>query len=278
MYDPFITAINTQKTTVEWIGAVSQNLGNVYTPGYREVRSTFADFVNGVRMSEIPRSDDQGKAVPGRAPTNLYCEGKGFFAVRKGSGQLMFTRLGDFKFDANGTYVNEQGYKVQGYMLGEDGKILNTGGVENGGNPNSPSHSAGGPGHIPTTEINLWVDPSNGKFFGKYDEYKIKSDGTLVGIGDQGKTVTPLYKVALVNFVNPGGLAMPEDQMFIPTKVSGEPVEGTGEVRSGLLESSNTNLKEQVNFLQQAKLQMNVVNKLITTNKNLLEEAMRLIQ
>ena len=99
----------------------------------------------------------------------------------------------------------------------------------------------------------------------------------MIPVG-KGKVTTPLYKVALVNFVNPGGLAMPEDQMFTPTEVSGEPVEGTGEIRSGLLEKSNVNLKEQVNFLQQAKLQMNVVNKLITTNKNLLEEAMRLIQ
>lgn len=278
MQDPFITAINTQKVTMEWFSVVSQNLGNIYTPGYREVRATFSDFLNGVRLNEIPRKDKQGKAIPGRAPTNLFVEGKGYFVIRKDDGQLMFTRLGDFKFDAEGNYVNEKGYRVQGYLLGEDGQVINTGDSMNSPSAHNPSHSQGGPGHIPTTDINLWVDPANGKFFGKYDEYKIKSDGTVVGLAEKGKKVVPLFKVALVNFVNPGGLAMPEDQMFTPTAVSGEPVAGSGEIRSGLLEKSNVGMREQVNYLQQAKLQMDVVNKLVSTNKNLLEEAMRLIQ
>ena len=30
---------------------------------------------------------------------------------------------------------------------------------------------------IPTTNIKLWIDPNNGKFLGKYDEYEIKKDG-----------------------------------------------------------------------------------------------------
>lgn len=278
MYDPFITALNTQKAALAWYQTLSKNLGNIYTPGYREVKSTFSDFVNGVQYSEIPVSDEQGKSVPGRAPTNLFIEGKGYFAVRKTDGTLLFTRLGDFKFNDEGTLVNEAGYKVQGYLLGEDGKVINTGGSEGSPSANNPGHSAGGPGHIPTTELNLWVDPSNGKFFGKYDEYKVRSDGTLVGLADKGKTSVPLYKVALVNFVNPGGLAQPEDQMFAPTAISGEPVEGVGEIRSGLLERSNVGMRENVSFLQQAKLQLDVTAKLISTNKTLLEESLRLIQ
>lgn len=278
MQDPFISAINTQKATYGWFNMISQNLGNLYTPGYREVRGTFADFVNGVQMTDIPRSDDQGRSVPGRAPTNLFIEGKGFFVVRNTDDKLRFTRLGDFKFNNDGTLVNELGSKVQGYLLGEDGKLVNTGDSTAGPSPNNPTHSAGGPGHIPTVDINLWIDPSNGKYFGKYDEYKVRTDGTVVGVYESGTKTTPLYKVALVNFVNPGGLGQPEDQMFTPTALSGEPVEGTGEVRSGLLEKSNANIRDNVNFLQQAKFQMDVTSKLISTNKNLLEESLRLIQ
>lgn len=280
MYDPFITAINTQKAALGWFEQIGQNLGNIYTPGYREKRMTFADFVNGVQASNLPYNDYQGKSSPGREASNLFIEGKGFFVVRKSDGQLRFTRLGDFKFNAEGNFVNELGSKVQGYLLGEDGKVLNTGESETAGNTssNNPTHSAGGPGHVPTTDVTLWVDPSNGKYFGKYDEYKVRSDGTVVGLADQGTKATPLYKIALVNFINPGGLAQPEDQMFTPTAFSGEPVEGTGEVRSGLLEKSNVNTRDQVNFLQQAKLQLDVTAKLISTNKNLLEEALRLIQ
>ena len=278
MNDPFITALNSQKAALGWFEALAENMGNVYTPGYREKKLDFSNYLNGVVLQEGPRKMDQGKSHPGKGPTNLFIEGKGMFVVRKDDGTLRFTRVGDFKFNAEGTLVSESGNKVQGYLLGEDGKVINTG----GSNPTpaglNPNQAKGGPGHTPTSDINLWVDPSNGKFFGKYDEFKIRSDGTVVGIADSGKESVPLYKIALVNFVNPGGLTMAEDNLFVPSKLSGEPMEGTGEVRSGLIEKSNVGVREQVGMLQQAKLQLDITAKLISTNKSLLEEALRLIQ
>lgn len=278
MQDPYITALNTQKSTLGWMEALSENMSNMYTPGYREAKSNFSDFINGVQLFELPKNVFQGKSMPGRSPNNLMVEGKGYFTLRKPDGKLVFSRLGDFDVNGEGTMVNALGYTVQGYLLGEDGQVVNTGEGNGSEAPNNPNHSAGGPGHIPTTEINLWIDPSNGKFFGKYDEYKVKADGTVVGVAEKGKINTPLYKIALVNFANPGALASPEDQMFEPTAQSGEPVEGSGEVRVGLLESSNTSMRDNANMLIQAKLQMDVASKLISTNKTLLEEALKLIQ
>lgn len=279
MQDPYITALNTQKAALGWFEVLGENMSNMYTPGYREMKTNFSDYVNGVQLFELPRNEFQGKSMPGRGPNNLMIEGKGYFVVRKPeTGKLLFTRLGDFDVNGEGNMVNALGYTVQGYLLGEDGQEVNTGDSNPSPAGNNPNHSAGGPGHIPTTEINMWVDPSNGKFFGKYDEYKVKSDGTVMGVSDKGKTQTPLYKIALVNFINPSALAMPEDQMWEPTELSGEPVEGSGEVRGGLLEASNTGMRDNVNMLQQAKLQLDVTSKLISTNKTLLEEALRLIQ
>lgn len=280
MRDPFITAVNAQKAAMSWFEDLAVNASNIYTPGYREKRMLFSDFINGTMYNELPYNAEQGKAVPGRSPSNLYIEGKGMFAVRRADGNLMYTRLGDFKFDSNGTLVNEAGYKVQGYLVDDKGNIINTGAVQAnaGGSPNNPGHTTGGPGHMPTTEINLWIDPSNGKFFGKYDEYKVKGDGTVLGVSDKGKKTTPLYRIALVNFVNPEGLSMVENGMFVPTKASGEPVEGSGEIQSGLLEASNVGLRNTVNYLTAAKLQLDVTSKLINTNKQLLQESLRLIQ
>jgi len=278
MYDPFITALNTQKAAMSWFSQLAENMGNMYTPGYRAKKSTFADFINGVNLMELPRDDEQGKSTPGNSPSNLFIEGKGYFTVRKPDGSLRFTRLGDFILNGEGTLVNAAGWKVQGYLLGENGEIIDTGDSNPSPVAYNPSHSQGGPGQIPTTEINLWVDPTNGKFFGKYDEYKVRSDGTVVGLANEGRDVTPLYKVALVNFVNAGGLKEVEDYMFIPSPISGEPLAGTGEIRDGLLESSNVSSRDMVSHLQQAKLQMDVTAKLISTNKNLLEESLRLIQ
>jgi len=278
MQDPFITALNAQKAAMSLYEALFENLGNMYTPGYRAVKTNFVDYINGVQFQELPRDAEQGKSAPGKSPNNLFIEGKGYFAVRKPDGKLLFTRLGDFEFNGDGTLVNDKGYALQGYLLGENGDMMDTMDSTATKAGNDPTHSKGGPGHIPTTEVNLWIDPSNGKFFGKYDEYKVKSDGVVVGVADKGKTVTPLYKIALVNFINPGALSQTEDQMFIPTELSGEPVEGSGEIRAGLLELSNTGMRNNVNYLQLAKLQMDVTSKLISTNKSLLDEALRLIQ
>lgn len=280
MRDPFVTAINAQKAALTWFEDLSVNASNLYTPGYREKRMLFSDFINGTTYEPMAFNPEQGKSIPGRAPSNLFIEGKGMFVVRKDDGALLYTRLGDFKFDANGTMVNELGYKLQGYLTDEKGNIVNTGAVQSspGGSPNNTSHNNGGPGHMPTTEINMWIDPTNGKFFGKYDEYKVKADGVVIGVADGGKKIVPLYRIALVNFVNPSGLAMVEDNYFTPSPNSGEPVEGSGEIQSGLLESSNLKLKEVVNYLTLAKVQLDVTSKLINSNKTLLQESLRLIQ
>jgi flagellar hook protein FlgE len=278
-YDPFITAINTQKSAMGMMDTATRNVTNIYTPGYRAVKTTFHDFLHGVDIRELPYDDDQGKAIPGQAPTNLMIEGKSYFAVRKPDGKLLFTRLGDFKFNAEGTLVNNAGYKLQGYMLGEDGKLLDTHEVEQSAKGAiNPPHTLGGPGHLPTTEINLWVDPSNGKYFGKYDEYKIKADGTVMGIADNGKTMTPFYRIAQVQFTNAGGLAQPEDNFFSPTAYSGEPVDGSGEIRSGFLEKSNTDGRAEAQALQMARNLVDISNKIIQTNRTLLDETLRLLQ
>lgn len=278
MQDPFITALNTQKAALGWFEQLSQNLGNIYTPGYRAHQVHFSDFINGVEQHQQTRKAEQGKSMPGKAPSNLFIEGDGYFMVRTKNNELRYTRLGDFEFQADGTLVNSFGWKVQGYLLGEDGNVLPVGGSNTSVNPNNPNLGKGGPGQLPTTEINLWVDPSNGKFYGKYDEYKVQSDGTVVGVADNGKTVTPLYRVALANFTNAGALREVEEQMYVPSEQSGQPLAGKGEIRKGLVEESNVDMRANVTNLQQAKLQLDVTAKIISTNKNLLEEALRLIQ
>jgi flagellar hook protein FlgE len=279
MNDPYVIALNSDRAARAWYGSLTQNMANMYKPGFREYKMDFSDFIDGVELQEGVRNTFQGKSWPGRSPNNLMVEGSGYFVLRKPDGKLVFTRLGDFDINAQGNLVNNSGYTVQGYLLGEDGKMIDTGNAgTGGGGANNPTHSAGGPGHLPTTEINLWVDPSNGKFFGKYDEYKVQGDGTVVGMANKGKINTPLYKIALVNFMNPGAMGEPEDQMFVPTEASGEPIQGSGEIRKGLVEYSNVDMRANVAMLQQAKMMMDVSSKIISTNKQLLSEALDLLK
>ena len=130
---------------------------------------------------------------------------------------------------------------------------------------------------IPTTNIKLWIDPNNGKYLGKYDDYEIKNDGTIYGKADNGKRMVPLYRITTRNFHNAAGLLEVNDGEFLETEASGKPLLGYGEIRSGLLELSNADFKANISYFQMAKLQMEVSNKLISTNKELLEEALRLV-
>lgn len=277
MQDAFITAVNSEKASLGWYELLTQNISNIYTPGFREVRGSFHTFMDGTELNELNHKQEQTKSIPGVAPENLFLEGKGFFTVRRHDGMLLYTRLGDFKFDGKGTLVTKDGYKVQGYVLDKSGNIMNTG--AGGPDPNNPSMPAGGPGAIATTEINMWIDPSNGKYLGKYEEWKIEGNGIVYGKSDKGKVKDPLYKISIANFHNAEALTMPEENFFTPNEATGEPVAaGNVETRAGLLEKSNVDFRENIHLLSQAKLQITVTNKIISSTKQLLEEALRLVQ
>ena len=68
-----------------------------------------------------------------------------------------------------------------------------------------------------------------------------------------------------------------KDNIFIETEESGLPVIGRGTIRSGLIEQSNVIMGDNISIFQQAKVQIELTNKLISTNKQLLEEALRLV-
>ena len=86
-----------------------------------------------------------------------------------------------------------------------------------------------------------------------------------------------MYKLAVMNFHNPEGLYEVKQGQFIQTEDSGSPVIGRGEVRGGLLEMSNCDFKANITYYQQAKMQMDVANKIISTNKQLLQSILDLI-
>lgn len=276
MNDSFITALNTQKSTINWMDCLSENLTNVYTPGFKENQVTFQTFLGGAVMDNPAKNLGQGKSTPGTANSNLFLEGQGYFLTRRSDGKSVYTRHGDFTFDKDGVYKNKDGNTIQGYILNDKGEIMQGTKAVNSDLYQETSVK-GGAMNLPTTNIKLWIDPNNGKYLGKYDDYEIKGDGTIYGKADKGQKVVPLYKVAVMNFNNAQGLYEIKEGQFIETEESGKPVIGRGEVRSGLLEMSNADMKANIAYFQQAKVQMELSNKLIQSNKQLLEEALKLV-
>lgn len=276
MYDSFTTAINTQRATTHWMETLTDNMMNQYTPGFRESQVTFSTFLGGAITDNLQKKQGQGKSTPGTSNENVFFEGSGFFITRNSEGKTAYTRLGEFTFDSEGVYRTKKGDSVQGYILNDNGEIM-AGTKSISADLYEETALKGGALSIPTTNIKMWIDPNNGKFMGKYDEYEIKEDGTIYGKADGGKRSVPLYKIATANFHNPGGLYEVREGVFVETEDSGKPVIGRGSIRSGLLEQANTDFKGNMTNYQQAKVQMELVNALIKSNKELLEEAMRLV-
>ena len=272
MNDSFITALNTQKATQNWMDAIAYNMTNVYTPGFKEKQVNFKTFLGGAIADDYDKKMSQGKSTPGTSNDNLFLEGKGFFLTKTPEGKSVYTRLGEFTFDKDGVYKAKNGNTVQGYILNDKGEIMQ------GTKPISAdlyqqTALKGGSLDIPTTNIKMWIDPNNGK----YDDYEIKTDGTIYGKADGGKRVVPLYRITTRNFHNAAALYEFKEGYYLETEESGKPVLGTGEIRSGLLELSNADFKGNISYYQMAKVQMEVTNKLISSNKELLEEALRLV-
>ena len=276
MRDSYINAMNIQKTTVHWMNAISENLVNLYTPGYRENMVTFKTYLDAAVPDTIMKNTGQGKAIPGTSPENVYCEGNGYFVLRNEEGGIAYTRLGEFKFDGEGVYRATDGSKVQGYILNDKGEIM-SGTKSLDSEMFENTISSGGALAVPTTEIKLWIDPDNGKYLGKYDEFEIKGDGILYGKANNGKDTTPLYKLALMNFHNPQELFEYKQGQYLETTYSGKPVIGKGEIRSGLLELSNIDFKANATYWQEANTQLDLSGKIMSTYKQLWQSAMELL-
>lgn len=276
MNDAFINALNAQKSTHTWIDALTQNMANMYTPGYRESAINFKTFLSGTIADTHLKNVGQGKSIPGTSSENVFLEGNGYFMLRRPDGKIMYSRLGEFRFDAEGVYKNAGGAEVQGFILNDKGEIMQ-GAKSASANIYEDTALEGGAINIPTTNIKMWIDPNNGKYLGKYEEFEIKDDGIIYGKSNSGKTLVPLYKIAVMNFHNPEGLFEIKEGEFIQTEESGKAVFGRAEIRGGLIEQSNVDLKANISSYQQAKVQIDLSAKIISTNKQLLESALGLL-
>lgn len=59
MNDSFITALNTQKSTQNWMDVIADNMTNIYTPGFREKQVNFKTFLGGAIAVTMTRRPDR---------------------------------------------------------------------------------------------------------------------------------------------------------------------------------------------------------------------------
>lgn len=117
---------------------ISDNIANVNTVGYKVNRPRFSTLVTsqasenlfasgGVQSSVGREIDQQGLLSASTASTDLAISGKGFFAVTdqvtfntttgvyEPTGDVFYTRAGEFRADKDGNLVNSGGFFLMGF-------------------------------------------------------------------------------------------------------------------------------------------------------------------
>lgn len=118
----------------------SNNIANVNTIGYKYSRANFSDLLAqtnqiatapqgalggknavqiglGTTVGSVTRIHSQGSIQNTDKNTDVAIQGDGFFIVSSDSGNTYkYSRSGDFKFDAAGNFVDNNGFIVQGWL------------------------------------------------------------------------------------------------------------------------------------------------------------------
>ena len=111
---------------------ISNNIANVNTVGFKAARTNFEDLISqdywsngkiqqigrGVKVASVQQMFTQGSFMNSAQDTDMAIAGEGFFQVRdRVTNELMYTRAGNFTFDANGVLETPAGYVLQGWAL-----------------------------------------------------------------------------------------------------------------------------------------------------------------
>jgi len=102
------------RADVVTLNAISNNVANATTPGYRAERSapTFQSQLD-AGTSAVAIDLQDGPLSVTKGPLDLALRGHGFFQVQHGN-QVLLARAGNFRLDADGKLVNANGDSVIG--------------------------------------------------------------------------------------------------------------------------------------------------------------------
>lgn len=125
-----LNAINQQ------LGAISNNIANSGTVGFKSGRAEFASLYAegqplGVGVTAVAQSISKSGAIFASANSlDLAINGDGFFMMRDSTGTTAYTRAGYMATDNNGNLVNNLGMYLQGYPVDANG-VVQTGTIGN---------------------------------------------------------------------------------------------------------------------------------------------------
>ena len=127
LYGIMRTSASGMAAQADRLGAVSDNIANASTTGYKRSSLEFSTLVldSGIKSYEsgsvepnIRRAvSEQGAFSYTKSVTDLAIKGEGFFVVNDASGQTFLTRAGSFVKNGDGDLVNAGGFTLMGYSI-----------------------------------------------------------------------------------------------------------------------------------------------------------------
>ncbi len=144
MVKSLFTGVTGLKSHQQRMDMIGNNIANVNTVGFKTDVMTFADVyyqskrnpsaptatlggINprqvgyGVKVSSVEANLSQSGYNYTDSKTDIALDGKGFFQLMDGAGNIYYTRAGHFTFDEQGYLVNADGYHVLGVSGTADG-------------------------------------------------------------------------------------------------------------------------------------------------------------
>jgi len=259
-----VTGLNASQAE---LSTIANNIANASTTGFKASRVQFADLFagdasratpgSGVRVASVTQMFKQGGMDVTGNNLDMAINGRGFFATTGSDGRFDYTRAGNFRLNAAGDIVSDQGSKVMFFARKDDGTFNETAGglVSIKGNV---------PLRVPRADDATKVDV--------YPVTRLEIDpvGVVRASYSNGSTAE-LGKVALANFASPTDLSQQGNNNWRPTLESGEPTFAAaakgdrGQLEVGALEASNVDIAEQLVQMITAQRNFQANAKSITT-------------
>ncbi|MBN2816280.1 MAG: flagellar hook protein FlgE [Campylobacterales bacterium] len=177
----------------------SNNIANVNTVGFKYSRANFSDLLAqtkaiatapqgqlggknpvqvglGSSVSSMTRIFSQGSVQNSDKNTDVAIQGDGFFIISPDGGNTYkYTRAGDFKFDAGGNFVDNNGFVAQGWLRDPvTGKVDSTAPITNINIPPGLTTPAS-----PTQEVVLKANLNSGPLVESFSPaYQVPSGST----------------------------------------------------------------------------------------------------
>ena len=256
------TGMDAQQTSLD---TISNNLANVSTTAYKRVRPIFEDLLyqnirspglnedsgsyvpaglqagNGARIAATQRINSAGSLVQSQNPLDMAINGNGFFAVSTPNG-VAYTRAGNFMRNDKGQIVTASG----NVLLGQSS--------------------------VTSANATGIVIPS------KATTVAIGTDGTVSYTLADSSAPTQADQIAMVNFVNPTGLAAAGGGLYYETMSSGEAQigvagkDGIGSISQFYTEQSNVNVAEELVSLIAAQRAYEITAKSVSASDQMLQK------